>query len=62
MIVSGGVFLAGRTARAAAAPGSVERFRGSLVMGAGIVLFVLWAGLHTALASIKPVEAGHVGV
>lgn len=62
MVVSGGVFLAGRTARAAAAPGSVERFRGSLVMGAGIALFVLWAGLHTALASIKPVEAGHVGV
>ncbi|MBE0611463.1 MAG: prohibitin family protein [Dehalococcoidia bacterium] len=62
MVVSGGVFLAGRTARAAAAPGSIERFRGSLVMGAGIALFVLWAGLHTALASIKPVEAGHVGV
>ncbi|GMV86693.1 MAG: hypothetical protein AMXMBFR80_25480 [Dehalococcoidia bacterium] len=62
LVVSGGVFLAGRTARAAAAPGSVERFRGSLVMGAGVAIFVLWAGLHTALASIKPIEAGHVGV
>lgn len=33
----------------------------ALVAGAG-VLFVLWAGGHTALATFHQIEAGHVGV
>ncbi len=62
LLVCGGVILAGRAARGAAAPGSVERFRATLIMGGGAVLFTLWVGLHTAFASVKPIEAGHVGV
>jgi len=31
-------------------------------MLAAIGVFVLWAGLHTILRSVKPIEAGHVGV
>lgn len=62
IVICGGVFLVGRAARSGATPGSVERFRGSIIMGAAAGLFVLWAGLHTAFASIKPIEAGHVGV
>jgi len=61
-LISGGIILAGRSARSAATAGSVERFRATLLMGAGIGLFALWGGLHTVSASIKPIEAGHVGV
>jgi regulator of protease activity HflC (stomatin/prohibitin superfamily) len=62
LIVCGAIFTIGRAARGAANPGTPERFRGMIVMVAGAVLFALWAGLHTAFASIKPIEAGHVGV
>lgn len=62
VIVCGAIFVIGRAARGAASPGSPERFRAMIVMVAAGVLFVLWAGLHTALASIKPIEAGHVAV
>ncbi len=62
LLICGAVFFVGRAARGAAAAGSPERFRAMAVMiGAG-VLFVLWAGLHTVIASVKPIEAGHVGV
>jgi prohibitin 2 len=62
VVICGGVFVVGRAARSGANPGSPERFRGTVLMiGAG-VLFALWAGLHTAFAAIKPIEAGHVGV
>jgi regulator of protease activity HflC (stomatin/prohibitin superfamily) len=62
LIICGGVFLVGRVAREGASAGSPERFRASIVMFAAAGLFALWAGLHTVLASVKPIEAGHVGV
>ncbi|MGE3076683.1 MAG: prohibitin family protein [Dehalococcoidia bacterium] len=62
IIVCGAILFVGRAARGAANPGSPERFRAMIVMVAAGVLFALWAGLHTALASIKPIEAGHVAV
>lgn len=62
VLVCGTVFVVGRAARGAAAPGSPERVRGGLVMGGAIVVFVAWVGVHTALRSVKPIEAGHVGV
>ena len=62
LIICGAIILVGRSARAAAQPGSPERFRGTALMAGGVALFVVWAGTHTALASIKPIEAGHVGV
>lgn len=61
-VVCGIAFVVGRSARNSALAGSPGRFRGTMVMVASAVLFVLWAGLHTALASIKPIQAGHVGV
>jgi len=61
-VVCGIAFVVGRSARNGALAGSPGRFRGTMVMLAAAVLFVLWAGLHTALASIKPIQAGHVGV
>jgi regulator of protease activity HflC (stomatin/prohibitin superfamily) len=62
VLICGAVFLVGRAARAGAAAGSPERFRGAVAMVAAGVLFVVWAGLHTVIASVKPIEAGHVGV
>jgi len=62
LIICGAVFLVGRAAYGAATPGSPERFRAAAIMGGAGVLFVVWAGLHTVLASVKPIEAGHVGV
>jgi regulator of protease activity HflC (stomatin/prohibitin superfamily) len=62
LIICGGVFLVGRVAREGAPAGSPERFRASIVMFAAAGVFVLWAGLHTVLASVKPIEAGHIGV
>ena len=62
VIICGAIVLVGRSARAAAQPGSPERFRGTALMAGGVALFVIWAGVHTALSSIKPIEAGHVGV
>jgi len=62
LVICGAIFVVGRAARSAANPGSPERFRGMVAMVAAGVLFALWAGLHTAFASIKPIEAGHVGV
>lgn len=62
IVICGAALLIGRAARNAAVPGSPERVRGSLIMAAAIVVFVVWAGVHTALRSVKPIEAGHVGV
>lgn len=62
LVICGAIILVGRAARAAAQPGSPERFRGTALMAGGLALLVVWAGVHTALASIKPIEAGHVGV
>ena len=62
LVSCGAVFLVGRAARSGANPGSPERFRGMIAMVAAGALFILWVGLHTAFASVKPIEAGHVGV
>lgn len=61
-VICGAIILVGMAARSGAQPGSPERVRGSILMGAGVALFLVWAGLHTAFAAIKPIEAGHVGV
>ena len=62
LVICGAVFFVGRAARSGANPGSPERFRGMIAMMAAGALFVLWAGLHTVLAAVKPIEAGPVGV
>ena len=62
LIIGGALVVVGRAARAAAQPGSPERFRGTAIMVGGVALLAVWIGAHTALASIKPIEAGHVGV
>ncbi|MCE7929014.1 MAG: prohibitin family protein [Dehalococcoidia bacterium] len=62
VIVCGGVFAVGALTRGSAKPGTPSALRGLVVMAAAGVLFLLWAGLHTAAASIRQVEAGHVGV
>jgi regulator of protease activity HflC (stomatin/prohibitin superfamily) len=62
LVICGAVFFVGRAARSGATPGSPERFRGSIAMVAAGVVFALWVGLHTVFASVKPIEAGHVGV
>lgn len=62
VILCGGALLVGRAARAAAEPGTPERMRGGIVIGAAVAVFVAWVGVHTVLRSVKPIEAGHVGV
>ena len=62
LVICGVIFFVGRAARTGANPGSPERFRGMIAMVAAAAIFVLWAGLHTAVAAVKPIEAGHVGV
>ncbi len=62
IIICGVVIVVGRAARGAAQPGSMERLRGTAIMAGATALLVVWVGAHTALASIKPIEAGHVGV
>jgi regulator of protease activity HflC (stomatin/prohibitin superfamily) len=61
-VICGVVFLVGRAAHGPANPGSPERFRAMIIMMGAGALLVVWAGLHTVLASVKPIEAGHVGV
>ncbi len=62
LAICGAVFFVGRAARSGASPNSPERFRGTIAMVAAGVLFGLWVGLHTVAASVRPIEAGHVGV
>lgn len=62
LAICGAVFFVGRAARSGATANSPERFRGTIAMVAAGVVFALWAGLHTVAASVKPIEAGHVGV
>jgi regulator of protease activity HflC (stomatin/prohibitin superfamily) len=62
VIVCVGVFMVGRAAYRAAAPGSPERLRGLMAMGAAVAIFAVWVGVHSALRSVKAIEAGHVGV
>lgn len=60
VVVCGIAVLIGRAVRAEAEPGTPEADRGLLIVAAAGVVFFLWAGLHTAYASIRLVEAGHV--
>ena len=62
VLVSGAVFFTGRALRAEAEVKSPEADRGLLVMLVGVVLFFIWVGGHTAYASIRQVEAGHVAI
>lgn len=61
-VVCGAVFAVGRITRGSAKPESPAADRGLLVMIAAGVLLVLWVSLHTTAASIRQIEAGHVGV
>ena len=60
VLVTSAIFFTGRALRAEADPKSPESDRGLLVMMGAIVLFVIWVGGHTAYASIRQIEAGHV--
>ncbi len=62
VLICGVALAVGRTARNAAQPGTPERVRGALIMAVAGVVFVAWVGVHTALRSVKAIEAGHVGV
>jgi regulator of protease activity HflC (stomatin/prohibitin superfamily) len=61
-IVCGLAFGVGRLTRHTAKPGTPAADRGMLVMSAAVGVFVLWTVVQTAVASVKQVEAGHVGV
>ncbi len=60
--VCGGVLLLGRQIRREGEPGSPDADRGLLVMIVAVVVFLLWTGIHTAAASTRQVEAGHVAI
>lgn len=62
IVLCGVAFLFGRAMRSEAEPGSPEADRGLIVIVLSIIVFVIWAGAHTALSSLKQIEAGHVAV
>ncbi len=62
IVLCGVAFLFGRAMRSEAEPGSPEADRGLIVIVLAIIVFVLWAGAHTALSSLKQIEAGHIAV
>lgn len=62
IVLCGVAFLFGRAMRSEAEPGSPEADRGLIVIVLAIIVFVIWAGAHTALSSLKQIEAGHVAV
>jgi regulator of protease activity HflC (stomatin/prohibitin superfamily) len=61
-IVCGAAFLVGRAIRAESQPKSPEADRGLLIMGAAVLVWVMWVGLHTGVSATRQVEAGHVAV
>ncbi len=61
-IICGAAFLVGRAIRAESQPKSPEADRGLLIMGAAVLIWVLWVGIHTGTTSTRQVEAGHVGI
>ena len=61
-IVCGAIFFVGTVITRESAPDTPGKLRGLLVRVGAIVLLVLWILVHTALVSIKQVEAGHVAV
>ena len=62
IILCGVAFLFGRAMRSEAEPGSPEADRGLIIVALAIIVFVVWAGAHTALSALKQVEAGDVAV
>ena len=62
IILCGVAFLFGRAMRSEAEPGSPEADRGLIFIVLAIIVFVVWAGAHTALSALKQVEAGDVAV
>ena len=62
IILCGVAFLFGRAMRSEAEPGSPEADRGLIFIVLAIIVFVIWAGAHTALSALKQVEAGDVAV
>ncbi len=62
IVLCGVAFLFGRAMRSEAEPGSPESDRGLIIIVLSIIVFVIWAGAHTALSSLKQIEAGHVAV
>lgn len=62
IVLCGVAFLFGRAMRSEAEPGSPEADRGLIVIVLSVIVFVIWAGAHTALSSLKQIEAGHVAV
>ncbi len=62
VILCGVAFLFGRAMRSEAEPGSPEADRGLIFIVLAIIVFVIWAGAHTALSALKQVEAGDVAV
>ena len=61
IVLCGVAFLFGRAMRSEAEPGSPESDRGLIVIVLAIIVFVLWAGAHTALSALKQIEAGQRG-
>jgi regulator of protease activity HflC (stomatin/prohibitin superfamily) len=62
LVICGGIVMLGRQMRREARPDTPEADRGLLVMVVGVVVFFVWVGLHTGLASTRQVEAGHVAI
>ena len=62
IVLCGVAFLFGRAMRSEAEPGSPESDRGLIVIVLSIIVFVIWAGAHTALSSLKQIEAGNIAV
>ncbi len=62
IIICGAGALVGRAMRKESEGGSPESDRGLIVVLLAGAVFVLWAGAHTAFASLKQIEAGSVGV
>lgn len=55
-------FFVGRALKNESEPGSPDAARGMLIMGASAVVWVLWVGAHTAIASVRQVPAGNVAI
>jgi regulator of protease activity HflC (stomatin/prohibitin superfamily) len=61
-IICGAAFLVGRAIRAESQPKTPEADRGLLIMGAAVLVWVVWVGIHTGTAATRQVEAGHVAL
>jgi prohibitin 2 len=55
-------FFVGRALKNESESGSPDAARGTLIMGAAVVAWVLWVGGHTAIASVRQIPAGNVAI